>query len=177
MIATFDGLTHDPAEFLAFLQKGRDGAAGAAAPAVGSANGRRFAAGHHAWMARPFDTAALSGKVVVVNFWATWCVPCIGRFPASTSCTTSSARRASWWWESPWTKKARNASQPFLKKHPMDYTVALGSAGARRKYNLDELPVTVVFDRSGKQIKRFEGLTSESDLQAAVQQATGATQE
>ena len=62
--------------------------------------------------------------------------------------------------------------QPFLKKHAMDYTVALGSEAVSKQYNLEELlPVTLVFDRSGKQVKRFEGLTSEADLQAAVQKA------
>ena len=60
---------------------------------------------------------------------------------------------------------------PFLKKHPMDYPVGLGSEALTKQYNLDQLPVTLVFDRTGRQIKRFEGFTSEADLLAAVKQA------
>jgi peroxiredoxin len=61
--------------------------------------------------------------------------------------------------------------RPFLKKHPMEYLVALGSAAVSKQYSLDELPVTIVFDRSGKQVKRFDGFTAEDALQAVVQQA------
>ena len=53
--------------------------------------------------------------------------------------------------------------QPFLKKHPMDYPVGLGSEPLNTQYNLDLLPVTLVFDRTGKQVKRFEGFTPEAD--------------
>jgi thioredoxin-like negative regulator of GroEL len=53
----------------------------------------------------------------------------------------------------------------------MDYLVALGSEAVSKQYGLDELPVTIVIDRSGKLVKRFEGFTSAEALQAAVQQA------
>ena len=71
----------------------------------------------------------------------------------------------------PWTKKAPERVQPFLKKHPMDYPVGLGSEALTTKYTLDQLPVTLVFDRTGKQVKRFEGFTEEAELHAAIQQA------
>ena len=53
----------------------------------------------------------------------------------------------------------------------MDYPVGLGSEALNKQYNLDQLPVTLVFDRTGKQVKRFEGFTSEADLLSAVKQA------
>ena len=61
--------------------------------------------------------------------------------------------------------------RPFLKKHPMDYLVSLGPEPLNAAYKLDLLPVTLVYDRSGKQVKRFEGFTKEDELRAAVRQA------
>jgi hypothetical protein len=52
-----------------------------------------------------------------------------------------------------------------------DKRVALGSDAVSKQYGLDELPVTIVFDGSGKQVKRFEGFTAEDALWAVVQQS------
>ena len=163
VIATFPGLTRDPAEFTAFLSKGA--AAPAAAPASGSPSGlpqiSRLEGG-------AYDTAALNGKVVVVNFWATWCVPCISEIPSFNKLHQDLASKGVVVLGVSMDEEGAGRVQPFLKKHSIGYPVALGSAALTDQYHLDELPVTVVFDRSGKQVKRFEGLTSEADLQAAV---------
>jgi hypothetical protein len=37
--------------------------------------------------------------------------------------------------------------------------------------NLGELPVTIVFDRSGNAVKRFDGIVTEQDLRAAIADA------
>jgi thioredoxin-related protein len=62
--------------------------------------------------------------------------------------------------------------RPFLQKNPMEYTVALGNDALAQQFKTDEgIPITVVFDRSGKQVKRFQGYLSEAELIAAVQAA------
>ncbi len=53
----------------------------------------------------------------------------------------------------------------------MEYQVALGAQELNQQYKLDALPVTVVFGRDGKLVKRFDGLTKEADLTAAVRAA------
>jgi thiol-disulfide isomerase/thioredoxin len=61
---------------------------------------------------------------------------------------------------------------PFLKKHPMEYQIGLGTPPMFEQYSLEGLPVTLVFDKSGKQVKRFEKqVIKEADLKAAIEAA------
>ena len=112
-----------------------------------------------------------AGKVVVVNFWATWCVPCIQEIPSFNKLHKEFGGQGVAVVGVSMDEEGAERVQPFLKKHPMEYTVALGSPEMNQQYKLDSLPVTLVFDRSGKQVKRFEGFLKEDDLQAAVKQA------
>ena len=167
VLATFPGSTGDAAEYLAFLNKPAPPIAlAAAAPATTLSSlpqASKLEGGS-------IDTAALSGKVVVVNFWATWCVPCIQEIPSFNKLHKDFAAQGVAVLGISMDDEAARV-QPFLKKHPMDYPVGVGSETLSKQYNLDLLPVTLVFDRTGKQVKRFEGFTSEADLLSAVKQA------
>jgi thiol-disulfide isomerase/thioredoxin len=169
VIATFPGLTKDPQEFLAFLAKG----ASAPAPATSAASSpdRAKAGLPHVNKldGAALDTAGLAGKVVVVNFWATWCVPCIEEIPTFNKMHRQLGSKGVEVVGISMDQEGAERVRPFLKKHAMDYTVALGSDAVSDQYGLsDLLPVTLVFDQSGKQVKRFDGLVTEAELQSAV---------
>jgi len=172
VLATFPGSTGDSAEFLAFLNKPAP-----AAPAVNAASPSAVPAPPTGIPkvskldGGPVDTAALSGKVVVVNFWATWCVPCIREIPSFNKMHKDFATEGVAILGVNGDNEDAERIRTFLKKHPMDYPVALGSEALGTQFNLDVLPVTLVFDRTGKQTKRFEGFASEADLLSAVKQA------
>jgi thioredoxin-related protein len=61
--------------------------------------------------------------------------------------------------------------ESFLKKHPMKYRVALGSEKMNDVFHIEKLPTTVVFDRQGKTLQRFEGFTPADKLEAVVKAA------
>ena len=165
VIASSAGVTRDAKAYLAFLEKG----AGGQGPVSGG-QGLDLAA-LKKLDGGGVDTAALGGKVVVVNFWATWCVPCIQEIPSFNKLHQEFGGKGVFVLGVSMDEEGKDRVLPFLKKHPMDYAVALGSPDLNAKYSLDALPVTLVFDRSGKQTKRFEGFTQEAALQAAVQAA------
>jgi thiol:disulfide interchange protein DsbD len=179
VIATFPGLTKDPAEYLAFLGKGT---AGPAAPVVSAAAQQAPAPAASAQSAtslpqvpgldgRALPASEFQGKVVVVNFWATWCVPCIQEIPGFNKLHRELGAKGVKVVGISMDEEGAERVKPFLERHPMEYTVGLGSEAISTQYGLDQLPVTLVFDRTGKQIKRFEGFISDRDLDAAVRDA------
>jgi thiol:disulfide interchange protein DsbD len=162
VIATFDHLTKEAQEFLAFIQKGQKPTAAASASEIPQLT--RLEGG-------PLDTASLAGKVVVVDFWATYCVPCIKEIPMFNKLQAEYGPKGLVVIGASQDEEGAEKVKPFLKAHPMNYTVALGSPALGEKYKLDALPVTLVFDRKGKQVQRFEGFTPEEGLLAALQKA------
>ncbi|MGA2591774.1 MAG: cytochrome c biogenesis protein CcdA [Bryobacteraceae bacterium] len=180
VIATYPGIARNAGEYLAFLQKGAAGHTPATAPAPAAAPSPDAAAPQNELAGLPittldggnFDSAALQGKVVVVNFWATYCVPCLKEIPSFNRLHEQlAARGVVVLGVSMDVDGGAPLVESFLKAHPMKYRVALGSDRMTERFHIDQLPTTVVFDRSGKALHRFEGLTPADSLESAVKTA------
>jgi thiol:disulfide interchange protein DsbD len=157
LIAKFDGLTHDRAAYLAFLRTRPAAATNAIGP-FAKLDGT------------PFDSASLAGKVVVIDFWATYCVPCIAELPVLNNVSREIGPKGLAMVGVDMDEDASGVPA-FLKKHPIEYSVAVGSADTWKQYKIDGLPVTLVLDRTGKLVKRFDGGTADADLRAAIEKA------
>ena len=168
-IATFPGATRDAAAYLAFLQK--KPAAVAVAPAAGAPTALAGLVAHSLDGA-PVDMAALQGKVVVLDFWATYCVPCLKEIPTFDRLHQQLADRGVVvLGVSMDTDGGPALVASFLKTHPMKYRVAIGSEQMTDLFRVNQLPTTLVFDRNGKTVQRFEGLTPPDALETAVRTA------
>jgi len=113
---------------------------------------------------KTFDLAAQRGHWVIVNYWATWCVPCIKEMPGiSHFVATHSNVRA--------IGLAYEDSEPaeikaFLVKHPVVYPIAQVTLDKPLK-DFDEprgLPTTYLINPDGKVAKRIVGPVTEASL-------------
>jgi thiol:disulfide interchange protein len=172
VLATFPGLTRNTSEYLAFLNT-----SGAAAPENSVAGGSPGNSAGNPLANSPFrtlDGAPIStsdwkGKVVVLNYWATWCVPCRSEIPEFNKMQQELSPKGVEIVGISMDEDGAEAVRTFLKQNPMKYTVGLGSG------SLDSaLPVTLVLDRNGNTVQRFEGFTKPEEIRAAIAKAQSA---
>ena len=109
------------------------------------------------------DIAALRGKVVVVDFWATWCAPCRGQAPKWVA-LQEKHRKDGLEVIGVSLDDSAEPVRAFRKEFGLNYRVGLGDAKlAERWGGVLGLPVAFVIDRKGRLAARHEG---ENDLSA-----------
>ncbi|MCC6653040.1 MAG: TlpA family protein disulfide reductase [Candidatus Eisenbacteria bacterium] len=113
----------------------------------------------------------LKGKVVVLDFWATWCGPCRRWMPIVEKVTRELAPKGVVVYavnvrETPAQVRA------YLTKSGVKVPVLLDKEGAvATAYNASSIPLTVIVGRDGKIVKSMVGVHSEEDLRAALRKA------
>jgi cytochrome c biogenesis protein CcmG/thiol:disulfide interchange protein DsbE len=123
--------------------------------------------------------ASLKGKVVIVNFWATWCEPCQAEIPWMIGFQKKYADKGFTLLGVAMDEEGKRVVAPYVQTtqfdvagHPMtmNYPIVLGDDDLAAKFGgLLGLPTTYVITREGKIAKRYIGLASESDLDKLIQ--------
>ena len=118
---------------------------------------------------------SLKGKVVLVNFWATWCDPCRGEIPSLIEFQEKNANKGFTFLGIAMDEDGAKVVQPFVTTtkfdvngHPqtMNYPIVIGSDSVADKFGgLWAYPTSVLLTRDGKIAKRFVGALTEQDLQ------------
>jgi thiol-disulfide isomerase/thioredoxin len=117
---------------------------------------------------KPFDLAAQHGKWVVVNYWATWCVPCIKEMPDISAFVKNhkNVTAIGLAFEDTDAKDIR----AFLAKHPVVYPIAqVDVMDPPKAFEAPKgLPTTYLIAPDGTVAKRFVGPVTEQSLGEAI---------
>jgi thiol-disulfide isomerase/thioredoxin len=109
----------------------------------------------------------LHGKVVVVNFWATWCKPCQREIPAFSKVYEKyKARGVVFLGVLTGDQATPDEVLNFASDNMMTYPIVRENSDIRMSFldDMDNLPTTLIFDRGGKQIYGRAGGLSEQRL-------------
>ncbi len=150
------------------LKLGEPAGNNSAPPASNAANAKAAPDVHFAKLdGGQLRLADLRGRVVVLNFWATWCIPCRAEIPVLNSM-----------------QKAMDADgltvvgvsyddtadliQEFQKDLKQDYTVVLGGKDVGAQLPASPLPTTYIIDRQGLIREKFIGERSQATFEAVI---------
>jgi thiol-disulfide isomerase/thioredoxin len=118
--------------------------------------------------------AAWRGKVLVVNFWATWCPPCVDEMPDLNQLQKEFGAKAQI--VGIGIDSAKNINE-FIRKVPVSYPLLVaGVTGSELSRQLGNttggLPYTVLIDANGRVLDRISGRIKPDALRSAINAVT-----
>lgn len=112
------------------------------------------------------------GKLVVVNFWATWCLPCREEIPSFVEVRKRYSENdvsmvgVSLDFDS-------RALDRFLQKYPINYQIYFGEQDVAGTFGIRGIPRTVIYDRKGEKIFTHDGYLEQAKLREVLDKNIG----
>jgi thiol-disulfide isomerase/thioredoxin len=123
--------------------------------------------------------AQYKGKVVLVNFWATWCEPCRVEIPWLIEMQKKYADKGFVILGIALDEEGKSVVAPFVAKErfdvsgakePMSYKILIGNDDAAEKFGgLFGYPTSVLISKDGKQVKRITGIISPDEMTKEIE--------
>ncbi len=109
------------------------------------------------------------GKVVVLNFWATWCGPCRAEIPAFVRLREQYEDRGLEIIGVSLDEDATDVVSEFATEHNINYPILIGTPEAAKAYGpIDQIPTTFIVGRQGRVLGRHLGMMSFERIESAI---------
>jgi len=118
---------------------------------------------------RVFDLSEYKGKVVLLNFWATWCPPCRQEIPELIKLQRAHRRQGLQIVGVTFPPQGLSQVRRFAQRAKIDYPIALGNKETKLLFAATEtLPITAVIDPQGNVHDVIEGIMYKDEFDEKV---------
>jgi thiol-disulfide isomerase/thioredoxin len=128
---------------------------------------------------RQVTLADYKGKVLLVNFWATWCDPCREEIPWLIEMQDKYGPKGFTVVGIAMDEEGKSVVAPFVAKErydvkgqklPMNYPILIGNESIAEKFGgLLGYPTSVLISKDGKQLKRVTGIINQEDISKLIE--------
>ena len=119
------------------------------------------------------DFSEFRGMVVVIDCFATWCVPCVDEIPHLTEIDENYDNSEVVVISVGSSGDSEIGLRQFKKDHNMDWPVARDTVGVFDKYGVEAIPTIVILDHVGNIHYKHVGLTEASILSSKINELLG----
>ncbi len=119
---------------------------------------------------KPMKLADYHGKIVLLNFWATWCGGCKEEMPWYSQFEKTYGPKGFAVIGVSLDEDGWGIVKPFLAKTSIPYRIVLGTEATGKTYNVDAMPVSYLLDRKGRIAVSYTGLVDRADIEKNIQQ-------
>ena len=114
--------------------------------------------------------ADFKGKVVLLNFWGTWCVPCLREIPELVRVSEQFQKRGFAVLGIAVDSGRPDDIRAFMTEHGMTYTILIGELGfVKKAFHVVGFPTSILIDRQGMVRKLYVGPQSEEGFKKDVE--------
>ena len=111
-----------------------------------------------------WDLARLRGKVVLVNFWASWCAPCVDELPVLGALARDAQAQGRLAVVGVNYRESLDTIERFTAAHPIGYPVLRDRSGEMfKRWTAGVMPTTILVDRQGRARWRSAGEIAADD--------------